>query len=551
MRAHSARLALALIAIAALLMPLTLHPKNSPSPPEEDPVLRAMQAELGRSKSQLKLEGVASPYYIDYRVFDIDGLTAQAAYGALRTNLRARVRFARVVVRVGDYNQDSFWGNGLGVVQLMPVDDDELALRHELWLMTDQAYKAATEALTAKQARLKQYSVVNPVDDFARAEPVRFIGPLAKLDADPAPWLELLQNSSALYRTDPEIQFAQSSLDFHVVNRYYVNSEGTSVRTGQASYQLSVSANTQAVDGMLLERSFAIAFSDGKQLPAPQVFLNRTRALFGTLKNLREAPLAEEEYRGPVLFSSDAASTVFSDLVGENVLGLKPDLGQSARTDGQYASSLRARVLPDFLSVVDDPTLPSLSGKALMGHYDVDDEGVKAMRVEVIQKGTLLTYLLGRTPIRDVPTSNGHGRAGLPANFPGPSLGNLLVSSSEPVPREELKKRLLDLCRQRDLPYGYFVDAMGGLTEPRLLYRVWVKDGHEELVRGATFADLDTRALRNDLVAAGDDVNVENRAQSIPHSIANPSILFDELEVKRQDRKNLKLPEYPPPAESN
>jgi len=550
-RAHSARLALALIAIAALLMPLTLHPKNSPSPPEEDPVLRAMQAELGRSKSQLKLEGVASPYYIDYRVFDIDGLTAQAAYGALRTNLRARVRFARVVVRVGDYKQDSFWGNGLGVVQLMPVDDDELALRHELWLMTDQAYKAATEALTAKQARLKQYSVVNPVDDFARAEPVRFIGPLAKLDADPAPWLELLQNSSALYRTDPEIQFAQSSLDFHVVNRYYVNSEGTSVRTGQASYQLSVSANTQAVDGMLLERSFAIAFSDGKQLPAPQVFLNRTRALFGTLKNLREAPLAEEEYRGPVLFSSDAASTVFSDLVGENVLGLKPDLGQSARTDGQYASSLRARVLPDFLSVVDDPTLPSLSGKALMGHYDVDDEGVKAMRVEVIQKGTLLTYLLGRTPIRDVPTSNGHGRAGLPANFPGPSLGNLLVSSSEPVPREELKKRLLDLCRQRDLPYGYFVDAMGGLTEPRLLYRVWVKDGHEELVRGATFADLDTRALRNDLVAAGDDVNVENRAQSIPHSIANPSILFDELEVKRQDRKNLKLPEYPPPAESN
>ena len=551
MRAHSARLALALIAIAALLMPLTLHPKNSPSPPEEDPVLRAMQAELGRSKSQLKLEGVASPYYIDYRVFDIDGLTAQAAYGALRTNLRARVRFARVVVRVGDYKQDSFWGNGLGVVQLMPVDDDELALRHELWLMTDQAYKAATEALTAKQARLKQYSVVNPVDDFARAEPVRFIGPLAKLDADPAPWLELLQNSSALYRTDPEIQFAQSSLDFHVVNRYYVNSEGTSVRTGQASYQLSVSANTQAVDGMLLERSFAIAFSDGKQLPAPQVFLNRTRALFGTLKNLREAPLAEEEYRGPVLFSSDAASTVFSDLVGENVLGLKPDLGQSARTDGQYASSLRARVLPDFLSVVDDPTLPSLSGKALMGHYDVDDEGVKAMRVEVIQKGTLLTYLLGRTPIRDVPTSNGHGRAGLPANFPGPSLGNLLVSSSEPVPREELKKRLLDLCRQRDLPYGYFVDAMGGLTEPRLLYRVWVKDWHEELVRGATFADLDTRALRNDLVAAGDDVNVENRAQSIPHSIANPSILFDELEVKRQDRKNLKLPEYPPPAESN
>ena len=167
--------------------------------------------------------------------------------------------------------------------------------------------------------------------------------------------------------------------------------------------------------------------------------------------------------------------------------------------------------------------------------------------MEVIQNGTLVTYLIGRTPIRDIPASNGHGRAGLPANFPGPSLGNMIVSSSEPVPKEELKKRLMDLCRQRDLPYGYFVEAMGGLSEPRLLYRVWVKDGHEELVRGATFADLDTRALRNNLVAAGDDVNVENQAQNIPHSIANPSILFDELEVKRRDNKNLKLPEYPPP----
>ena len=497
--------------------------------------------------AELKLEGVPSPYYVDYRVFDIDGLTAQAAYGALRTNFRARIRFARVVVRVGDYKQDSFWGQGQGLAELMPVDDDNLALRHQLWLLTDQAYKASTEALTAKQAQLKQYNVEQPVDDFARAEPLRFIGPLAKLDEDAAPWLRLLQGSSALYRTDPEIQFAQSSLDFHVVNRYYVNSEGASVRSGQALYQISFSANTQAADGMALERSFAFTLSDWRQLPSPPDFLSRTRELLASLKELRAAPIAEEEYRGPVLFSSDAASRVFADLVGENVLGLKPELGQSARTRGEYASSLKARVLPAFLSMVDDPRLTSFSGKPLIGHYDVDDEGVKAIRVEVIQNGTLVTYLIGRTPIRDIPASNGHGRAGLPANFPGPSLGNMIVSSSEPVPKEELKKRLMDLCRQRDLPYGYFVEAMGGLSEPRLLYRVWVKDGHEELVRGATFADLDTRALRNNLVAAGDDVNVENQAQNIPHSIANPSILFDELEVKRRDNKNLKLPEYPPP----
>jgi len=197
--------------------------------------------------------------------------------------------------------------------------------------------------------------------------------------------------------------------------------------------------------------------------------------------------------------------------------------------------------------VVDDPTLASFNGKSLLGRYEVDDEGVRAMRVEVIDKGKLVNYLLGREPILDFPASNGHGRARLPNNFPGPSLGNMLVSSSEPVAQEELKKKLLELCQQRDLPYGYYVETMAGARVPRLLYKVWVKDGHEELVRGAVFGDLDARALRNDLVAAGGDVNIENRVLNIPHSIVTPSILFDELEVKRQDIQKSKLPEYPAP----
>jgi predicted Zn-dependent protease len=263
---------------------------------------------------------------------------------------------------------------------------------------------------------------------------------------------------------------------------------------------------------------------------------------------MRDAPVADEEYRGPVLFSAAAASTVFADFVGENILGRKPGLGQPARTRGAFASSYKSRVLPEFLSVVDDPTLAALQGHALLGYYEVDDEGVRALRVPVIENGKLLNYLLGREPILDFPNSNGHGRARLPANSPGPSLGNLLVSSSEAVPEEGLKKKLLELCRQRDLPYGYYVEHMGGQHVPRVVYKVWVNDGHEELVRGAVFGDLDARALRNDLVAAGDDAKVESRLLNIPHSIVTPSILFDELEVKRQDIQKSKLPEYPAPA---
>ena len=550
MSARLIRLAWALMVCFILFLASTLaQPKGSRPSTTDDPVLRAMQKELERSKSQLKLEQMAAPYYIDYRVVDMEGYIAEATFGALRTNLHAHFRFVRVVVRVGDYKQDSFFGQGEGVSDYMPLDDDELALRHHLWLATDKAYKAATEAFAAKQAQLKQLTVDHPVDDFAHAKPVQFIGPLVKLDVDPAPWLKTLQDASALYKTDPQLESIDSSLQFQTVNRFFVDSEGTVVRSGQASYQAFIAGSTQAADGMQLQRSTAYTVPDSKELPTAEEFLARATKLLGALKDLHAAPVADEEYHGPVLFSADAASTVFADLVGENILGLKPGLGQPARTRGAFASSYKSRVLPDFLSAVDDPTLASLNGKSLLGSYEVDDEGVRAMRVPVIEKGKLVNYLLGREPIMDFPASNGHGRARMPFNSPGPSLGNMLVSSSEPVPREELKKKLLELCEQRGLPYGYYVETMAGVSVPRLLYKVWVKDGHEELVRGAVFADLDARALRNDLVAAGSDLRIENRVLNVPHSIVTPSILFDELEVKRQDIQKSKLPEYPaPPA---
>jgi predicted Zn-dependent protease len=269
--------------------------------------------------------------------------------------------------------------------------------------------------------------------------------------------------------------------------------------------------------------------------------------MLATLKELRDAPVADEEYRGPVLFSADAATPVLADLVGENILGIKPDLGQPARTKGAFASSYKSRVLPDFLSVMDDPTLASLNGRSLMGKYEVDDEGVKAMPVSVIENGKLVNYLMARAPIRNFPASNGHGRARVPQNAPGPSLGNMIVRSSESSSPDQLKKKLIEICQQRDLPYGYYVETLGPQRVPRLLYKVWVKDGHEELVRGAIFGDLDARTLRNDLIAAGNDVNIENRPLNIPHSIVNPSILFDELEVKRANANKDKLPEYPAP----
>ena len=529
---------------------------------EDDPVLQAMRAELERSKAQLKLEQMAAPYYIDYHATDVDTYTAEAAYGAVRAETRNHVRYLRVVVRVGDYKLDSFFGPAQGaagpaqvmvspaqgIVDFMSLDNDVLTLRRQLWLATDRAYKAALEGLAAKNAQLKQLTIDQPVDDFARSEALQMVSPLVKLDVNPQPWIKMIKQASAIYKKDIDVQYLDSSLRFMAVNRYYTNSEGTVTRNGQTTYELEVSGVAQAADGMRLDRSHNYVVTNIHELPSEADLMAEANKLLASFKELRAAPIVDEDYHGPVLFSADAASNVLADLVGENVLGRKPNLGQSARTTGDWSANYKARVLPEFLSVVDDPTINSIAGHSLLGGYAVDDEGVKSQRVSLIDNGKLVNYVIGRAPIRDFPASNGHGRARVPNSPPGPSIGNLIVKSAQPVPSKQLKEKLIALCHERDLPYGYYVETMGPQRTPRLLYKIWVKDGHEELVRGAIFGSLDTRALRDNLIAAGDDVNVENRVLNIPHSYVNPSILFDDLEVKRADNKNDKLPDYPVPA---
>ena len=542
-RIHFRLLALLVLTLSSGALAQETAPKEAAS----DPVLHAMLAEMQRSKAQLKLDGVAAPYYIDYRITDTDRYWYEAAYGASRGELRVQSRFIRVAVRLGDYKLDSFYQGGQGIVEVVGLDDDELAIRRKLWLATDQAYKSAAEALTAKNAALKQLTIENPTDDFARAEPVQVIRPLVRLDTAVQSWTPVLRGISDYYRKDPQIESIQSSFSAEATNRYFINSEGTIVRTGASSYSLMAAASTQAADGMRLERSTEAIQGEFKNLPSPSDFKAQAEAVVGTLQQLRAAPVVEEEYRGPVLFESDGATHIFASLIGENILGRKPALGQPARVQGAFASSYLSKVLPDFLSVTDDPGISSWKGKPLLGSYEVDDEGVRPSKVALIEAGKLVAYDLGRTPIRDFAASNGHGRAQYPMNPPGPSLGNLILQSSEPLSDDALKAKLIELCKQRDLPYCYVVRAVGPRNTPRLLLKMFTSDGHEQLVRGATFGDLDTRSMRNDIVAAGGNPTVDNLPGAVPHSIVSPALLFDELEIKRADQNKDKLPEYPPP----
>ncbi len=511
-----------------------------------DTLLEALLTELNRSKAQLKMDQVAAPYYIEYRVNDVDEYQAEAAFGAVRESQRVRYRVLRVVVRIGDYKQDSYYNQGMGETNILPLDNDPIALRHQIWLATDEAYKAAGAALTEKQAALKQFSTeTNPVDDFAKAPVVAAVEPTVTLQVDAAAWKKTLEDVTNLYRQYPDVQSVSASARFSAVNEYLVNSEGTVTRSGKKTYNITLNSSAQAADGMRLMRNPLWMVAKAEELPTRDALLADARKMLDTLVALRQAPIVEEEYRGPVLFAPDAANDIVASLVGANVLGRKPQLGRPNRTVGAFATSFKTRVLPNFLTVVDDPTLPDFQGKSLVGTYGVDDDGVKAQPVTLVDDGTLINYLVGRQPIRDFPSSNGHGRAGA-GTYPAPNLGVLLIKSKEAQSPEELKKRVIQMITDQGKPYGYRVETLGPGNSPRLLYRVY-PDGHEELVRGAVFSELDVRALRSDLIAVGNDPQVSNRTGGIATTVISPSLLFDELEVKRADTSKDKLPDYPPP----
>ena len=513
----------------------------------KDALLEALLTELNRSRAQLKMDQVAAPYYIEYRVNDVDEYQAEAAFGALRESQRVRYRVLRVVVRIGDYKQDSYYNQGMGETSILPLDDDAIALRHQIWLATDMAYKAAGAALTEKQAALKQFSAESdPIDDFAKAPVVTAIEPTVSLQVDSATWKKTLEDVTNLYRQYPDVQSVSASARLSAINEYLVNSEGTITRSGKSTYYIQLNSSAQAADGMRLTRNPFWMVAKAEELPSRDALLADARKTLDTVVALRQAPIVEEEYRGPVLFAPDAANDIVASLVGANVLGRKPQLGRPNRTVGAFATSFKTRVLPNFLSVIDDPTLRDFQGKSLVGTYGVDDDGVKAQPVTLVDNGTLINYLVGRQPIRDFPASNGHGRAGA-GTYPAPNLGVLLLKSKDAQSPGDLKKRVVQMITDQGKPYGYRVETLGPGNTPRLLYRIY-PDAHEELVRGAVFSELDVRALRSDLIAVGNDPQVSNRAGGIATTVISPSLLFDELQVKRADTSKDKLPDYPPPS---
>ena len=415
------------------------------------------------------------------------------------------------------------------------------------------AYKNALRAYAAKQAALKRFQTPPTADDFTPGTAVTSIEPRVELMLDKDAFRKRMLEASGLFATAPEVkafagdvQYSAASLRGFVANRYTVNTEGAVLRHGYGGYSESISVGGQAADGMQLGRDNGDTAITATGLESAAKFRARVIANLKSYEALRSAPVVDaEDYHGPVLFSGDAAADVFNRLFVPNVEADRPDMGTTARTQGAFQSSYRSRVLPDFINVVDDPSQKAFDGKPLLGSFAVDDEGVPAEPVTIVDHGKLQNYLIGRSPVKDFPASNGHGRAA-PGQAAHSRAGVVVVSTSTSLTAAQLHDKLLAMAREqgRDV---YEVETLGGELTPRMLYRVSA-DGKRTLVRGAVFDELDQRSLRSEIVAAGGEPYIAQQLTPVPETTIVPELLFGDIAVKRATDENGKVPYYAAPA---
>ena len=519
---------------------------------QRDPVLKAMLEEMDRSITDLQLKGFARPFFIQYRIEDVDAFKTRAEFGASEGAQRTHQRVVRVTVRVGDYKSDSSGARGDGALEVASLDDDPIALRSALWATTDTAYKSALAAYAQKQAALKQVQTQPQADDFSREKPVIALAAPARLDVDENAWAERMAQASGIDSTSPavkaseqQVQYSTADFRARALTTWIVSSEGTIVRKAATEYEESFSMGTQAPDGMHIDRSYVSSGTSPQELDSPQVLAQHAVADLASLAELSKAPLVEDEFHGPLLLSADADTDTMRSLLAGALTATRPALGTEARTNGPFASSFHTRVLPDFLNVIDDPGLKSFDGKGLVGAYDYDDEGVPKQAVTLVSDGHLVNYLIGREPIKDFRQSNGHGRAGV-LGAPAPGIGVLKISAVNGLTDAELNQKLLALMKEDGVDHAYSAETLAGAGNPRLLYRVNA-DGSRHLVRGAELDDIDQRALRSSVVAAGKDLLVANYYGDVPQTVIAPALLLDDVTVKRANDRNDKLPFYPPP----
>ncbi len=571
---------------------------------DADQTLQAMRDELKRSRNRLQIPGLERPYFIEYRLLDLDVRTVNASFGALLSSTTSHNRFMAVEVRVGDYKLDSSnfitdetFRGFIGSTGQVGIDRDYDSLRQDLWLATDQAYKEALDTLSRKRGFLRSLARPPDIDDLSREQPVVRVTPRVEPDWTSRNWDEEARTVSAVLRAYPQLYSTRVTYHLIYATSYLMNTEGTEIRVSKGLAAIEASLETQANDGMPLHHFYATYARRPADLPVSDAVRKEVERAGEELIALRSAPPAQD-YVGPVMFEAPAAGSLLAQMLAPSLSGARPPLSMLPMFDqimermggrSEWTGRVGTRVLPSSVTMTDDPTAKEFHGQGLIGSYDVDEEGVKGERIVLVENGTLRNLLMSRRPGPDFEHSNGHGRAAFLLE-PRPAISNLFFISSETQNPAELRKKFFDKCREEGRQWCLIVrkmdnpalavprqedlsDLIGGLAAgaasgdrlPLLVYRVNLADGREELVRGARLTGLNLRALRN-LAGIGNDPTVFAFAQSqatgfagtalaafgaaqggVPAVVVAPSLLLEEVEARGARGESRRLPLVPPP----
>jgi predicted Zn-dependent protease len=528
-------------------------------------LLDSMSQELSRNFGVLKQKADPPPYFMSYEVTDQEFRSVSGELGSVTPATGGKTRVLDVSVRVGTPQMDNYHrvnGQAGRVTSgaAITYEANANSIKRRLWLETDRAYRTAAQRLiqikTNSQVRVAS---ADTSADFSQEEPNVHVQAQPKLKFDDAAWTERVRKLSARFQNFPSVLTSRVSASCEISTRYIVDTEGARIEDGRGFARVVISAASKAEDGTDLETFDTFEAVDCSGLPKDDALLASIDHVAGDLTALMHAPEAEP-FVGPAIFSGRAAGVFFHEIFGHRVEGHR----QKDESEGQtFTKSIGTAVLPDFLSVVMDPTRRKIDGVDLNGWYDYDDEGVKARPVTVVDKGVLKTFLMSRSPIQGIDQSNSHGR-----RQPGFEVvsrqSNLIVESTHAVSDAKLRQMLIDEVKRQNKPYGlFFRDITGGFTTtaraglqafkviPIVVYRVYPDGRPDELVRGADIVGTPLASFSK-ILATSDKSEVFNgycgaESGSVPVSAVSPAILVSEIEIEKKAKSDDRPPLLPPP----
>jgi len=555
----------AIFTVIALALPVAAVAQQQAAPV----LLDTMTIELHRAFTSLGKQGDANqlpPYFLSYSVSDASAVLIQAQYGALVNSAANHIRVADVQVRLGEHKLDNTHGSHRGSAvnsTMLPLADDREALARSLWLATNAGYgKALENYLRVKTEAEVHAKEEDSSPDFSQESPQVYLGkPAPPVKIDRAAWEQRVRALSLVFRDFPHVNLNIVMLAVQNETDYFVSSEGSRILTPHAQARLLIVATTRADDGMDLIRMQSFEAETVEGLPAQAEMVAAAHNLGNSLEALRKAPVTEP-FDGPAILSGRAAAVYFHEVLGHRLEGQR----QRGIEEGQtFTKEVGKEVLPTFLSVADDPTLPTYNKIWLSGNYQYDDEGQKAQRVVLIQDGVLKTFLMSRLPLASFANSNGHGRAST-GHVPTGRQGNLIVTSTKTESEAKLRKQLIEEAKKQGKSYGlYFEDISSGFTltqrrtpqafevVPLVVWRVYVDGRPDELVRGVSIVGTPLAAMKRILVT-GDKSEVFNgecgaESGTIPVSAVAPAMLVSEMETQKQPQGSARPPILPIPSE--